>query len=333
MEPRVSLSWYSLAVVAGLIALALGGHGWSGMWVAVGVAAVAAAMHGLFLAGRRAARDMPEELRLRRAETVPEHRRELDRLVVLQWASILVAGGGGATLLAALGADPFGDVGFGFDVVVVGWVVLWSGVYLSSLVDWYLILPKVSGISCPAPCERTGKQRWAGVTGLWSFHRGVARLLVPVVIVGCLAVVGAVSDDATVQAVTLSLAGVFTVLLVEFEVQGKAALHYGLYARRHVGDVVWLVRESEDWVRREPAYLVDIAAEGAKFKYVKEDGTYIGGWFEQKHDDDGEPVVLDKLNGRKRVQAARPPCADGCTGVNWYCYNNPRAYSQTTGSA
>jgi Na+/H+ antiporter NhaD/arsenite permease-like protein len=86
-------------------------------------------------------------------------------------------------------------------VLAIGWIVLWSGVYLSALVDWHLIMRKVSGISCPRSCERPGKQRWAGITALWCFHRGVARLLVPAVLIGCPTVIGALSESSGGRAI------------------------------------------------------------------------------------------------------------------------------------
>lgn len=178
------MSWFAAAEVVGLILLGLGGWGIAGMWVGVGVAASSALLHGLYRFQRRGSARMPEKFRARRTNDVPRHRTHLDGWVVCQWVTIGVLGGGGAALLEAADIRPFHDVGMAFEVLLIGWVVLWSGIYVSSAIDWYLVLPKVSGISCPGPCERSGEQRWAGITGLWSFHRGIARLLVPGVFIG-----------------------------------------------------------------------------------------------------------------------------------------------------
>ncbi len=221
-------------------------------------------------------------------------------------------------------------MGLVLDVLSIGFVVLWSGIYLSALVDWFVILPKVSGISCPAPCERPGRQRWAGITALWCFHRGLARIVVPVVLIGCPAAIGAITKSGSGRAICFTIAAVVSVYLAEYELQGKTALGYSLNGRRYVGDSVWLVHETPYEVTRRAGYLVDVAAEGGKFKYLTDDGDYTGAPFAYKHDDDGPPVALDKLNGRPRVEHAVTPCGEVCAGVNWYCWRNPLAYSQTS---
>lgn len=331
MEPKVAMTWFAVAEVVGLLLLALGGWATAALWVGVGVAALSAFLHATYLIQRRAAKRMPKQFRERRGQQlVPLHRRRLDRWVLGQWVAIAVIGAGGAKLVALAGWKPLDDVGMVFYVLTVGWVVLWSGVYLSSVVDWFLILPKISGVSCPAPCERPGKQRWAGITGLWSFHRGIARLLVPAVLIGCPTVIGAITDSEAGQAISFSIAAVLAVYLAEFELQGKAALNYGLNSRRYVGDTLWLVRETSDSVSRRPAFLVDVAAEGGKFKWVDDGGSYSGKEFERKHDDTGPPLALTALNDRPPVEEAVAPCGADCTGINWYCWRNPLAHSQTT---
>jgi hypothetical protein len=330
VEPKVAMSWFTAAEVIGLILLGLGGWGAAGMWVGIGVAASCAFLHALYLFQRRGADRMPERFRRRRAQLVPKHRTDLEKWVIAQWVTMGVLGGGGAALLDAADVQPFHDIGLAFEVLVIGWVVLWSGIYVSSAIDWYLILPKVSGISCPGPCERSAQQRWAGVTGLWSFHRGIARLLVPGVLIACPTVIGAIGGGGASQSICFAIAAIFLVYLVDFEVQGKAALNFGLNPKRYVGDVLWLVRESPDSVERLPAYLVDVAGEGAKFKHLDRDGRYVQSKLERKHDDEGRPIALPDLQDRHYVEHARPPCEHECTGVNWYCWNNPLAYSQTT---
>lgn len=330
MEPKVAMSWFTVAEVVGLILLGLGGWGIAGMWVGVGISVSCVFLHALYRFQRRGAARMPEKFSARRTKVVPKHRVDLDKWVVGQWVTIGFVGGGGAALLEAADAQPFHDVGLAFEVLVIGWVVLWSGIYVSSAIDWYLVMPKVSGISCPGPCERPGEQRWAGITGLWSFHRGVARLLVPGVLIGCPTVIAAITSSGAAQSICFALAAIFLVYLVDFEVQGKAALNFGLNPKRYVGDVLWLVRESPDSVARLPAYLVDVAGEGAKFKHLDAEGRYTEPKFKRKHDDEGRPIALPDLQDRHYVDHARPPCEQECTGVNWYCWNNPLAHSQTT---
>lgn len=325
------MSWYAVGVVLGLLFLGLGGHPLAGLWVAVGVGSLGALLQATYLFVRRAAKRMPEKFKKRRTEgLVPSHRRKLDRWALGQWLAIFFLGGVGSGLLHLSGWQPFDDLGLVFNVLSIGWVVIWSGVYLSSLVDWFLILPKVSGISCPGPCERPGEQRWAGITALWCFHRGFARLLVPAVLVGSPTVIGAITENGAGRSICFTIAAVLAVYLLDFEVQGKEALNYGLNPRRYVGDRLWLVTESPDSVSRQPGFLVDVSAEGGKFKYVDPDGRYRGEQFKQKHDDEGPPLSLPALNNRPRVEEAAAPCREGCSGINWYCWRNPLAHSQSS---
>jgi hypothetical protein len=329
VEPRVSMTGYTIAIVAGLILLALGGYASAGLWSGLGIGAVAGLLHLTYLIQRRAARRMPEEYAERRGgRLVPEHRRRLDRWVLGQWVAVVIAGAGIAEILRRADVAPFDDVGLVLEVLVIGWTVLWTGVYLSALVDWFVVLPKLSGIACPAPCERPGRQRWAGVTAIWCFHRGAARLLVPAVMIGCPTVIGAITDVPAGQAISFAIAGVLAVSLAHLEVEGKDALTYGLNPTWHVGDTLWLIEETTDSVARRPAFLLDIAAEGGKFKYLDASGHYTRARFKDKHD--GDTVTLKELGHRKLLEDAPAPCGDSCTGVNWYCWNNPLAHSQTT---
>ncbi|MHB8532543.1 MAG: hypothetical protein ACYDC2_07470 [Solirubrobacteraceae bacterium] len=325
------MSWFVVALVIGLLLVSLGGHPLAGLWTGVGVAALAALLNAIYLVQRRAAAKMPPEfLERREGRLVPPHRLALDRWAAGQWLAIAVIGAGGSAVVEAAGWRPFAHVGMVFTVITVGFVVLWTGIYLSSTVDWYLVMPKVAGISCPGPCERPGHQRWAGITALWCFHRGFARLLVPFVLIGCPTAIGALTGSGGGRAVAFALAAALALYMAEIELEGKAALSYGLNPWRHIGDAVWLVKENEDSVRRVPAYLMDLSAEGGKFKYLNESGAYVGDPFDAKHDDDGRAIGLKALGERPRMRDARPPCAHRCTGVNWYCWRNELAHSQTT---
>jgi hypothetical protein len=136
MEPKVSMSWFAVAQVLGLVVLGLGGWGPAGMWVGVGVLVTCVFLNALYLVQRRASGNMPPHFRKRRPEVVPRHRSQLDRCVALQWLAAALLGGGGAVLLDGLRATPMHHLGIAFEVLVIGWVVLWVGIYVSSAVEW-----------------------------------------------------------------------------------------------------------------------------------------------------------------------------------------------------
>lgn len=312
------MSWFAVAIVAGFALCVLSGFARATAWTGVGLLAIGLFLQTMYLVERRNGR------------RVPSHRRALDRMVRAQWASAGALGVAIGVLGRRYGIEPLTDVGVLFDALVVGFLVIWLGIFISSMVDWYLILPKVSGIACPAPCEANDGERWTAVTNLWYFHRGVAPLLVIGVMVGVPAYVGAVSDDPKAQQLCAVIAGVLAGLIVNHQSDAIDLLRYAFNARRLVGDVVWVIDHDNGgaWVPRRAAYVVDVAREGSKYKWL--DGErFAGAPFEKKAD--GDPISNHELRRARDVPNVEPPCARACTGVNWYCRNNPRAHSQSVG--
>jgi hypothetical protein len=84
VEHRVSMSWFTVAVLVGVVLLALSGHPLAGRWSAAGLAALAALMHAVYLVQRRGARHMAQVFGDRRdGGLFPRDRRMLDRFTVL----------------------------------------------------------------------------------------------------------------------------------------------------------------------------------------------------------------------------------------------------------
>jgi hypothetical protein len=108
---------------------------------------------------------------------IPPHRQALDTLVERQTL------GAGAAGLLALSVVSLADLG-PYHVTRILAVVLAAAVigalivFLSSLVDWWWILPRISGILRPAPCQCAGGESWPGLTSIWLFHRGLATIVV-----------------------------------------------------------------------------------------------------------------------------------------------------------
>lgn len=76
-------------------------------------------------------------------------------------------------------------------------------------------------------------------------------------------------------------------------------------------------------MRRQRAYVVDVSIQGAGYK-ILDGGRYRRGRFTDKSDGN---VPNHKLPNAKAPRMTGPPiCAEGCTGVNWYCRCNPRAH-------
>jgi hypothetical protein len=331
MEPRVSLSAYVAGLSACLVLLSLIGFEEASFGVSLGVVLYGLVLCATYLWQRRALSRMDTEYRDRRDfRHAPPHRVLLDKIVLGQIMTVALFGALGAWLLPALFDEPLHSLGYAFDVPIIAITVITAGLYCSALVDWYLILPKISGISSLAPCELAGRQRWVNVTGLWLFHRGFLRVLIPICVAGTFAVIALLSDNTVIRGANLVVGGLVLARFRDAEAQGLDALAVCWNSRRNVGDVLNIVRESGNDVELAPGYMLDVSAEGAKFKFMEPDGSYRGGYFVDKHDDDAEPVAVKKLNGRKPSAGTPAPCVDQCVGINWYCHKNPLAYSQST---
>ena len=91
--------------------------------------------------------------------------------------------------------------------------------------------------------------------------------------------------------------------------------------RVSVGDVILLIREVWGGAPQR-VYVTDVAVECAKVTRLHGD-DYAGAPFVHKED----TTMLNEEIARCVHDAKdRPICRDGnCSGVNWYCRNNPRS--------
>src|SRR3954451_23367892 len=136
-----------------------------------------------------------------RSETaIPSHRARLDRaiaadaLITLVPASLLGLGFATDALQPLRGHEAVHGAAA---AMVVATLVIWS----SSLFDWYLIMPRVSGQLGARPCRSTNEgpefffpSTWREVTRWWYIHRVAAALAFRVGLSTTLAVViGALS--------------------------------------------------------------------------------------------------------------------------------------------
>jgi hypothetical protein len=81
-------------------------------------------------------------------------------------------------LVSELGIAALAEIDLAF-AVIVGVVTLVVEIcFLSSLVDWYYVLPRRDGLVCVPPCRAPADERWQGVTWFWLLHRFVAATAV-----------------------------------------------------------------------------------------------------------------------------------------------------------
>lgn len=252
--------------------------------------------------------------------------------------------------------------------------IVWCVVYLSSLVDWYIVLPRITGQLGFRPCRIEDADRaamrypdsWRETTRIWYLHRLATALVV---------------RYGISYAVTLAISGLITFPMgTRFAViAGLSVLNaYGpfallplgretLHVRVHVGQTVrrlhaervkrrWRIgpfhisttepdRTEMGMVVGDREYVYDVSAEGIQLVPVgaREEGT----------DPAADPAATepDVTSAREPTKFARRPvrvspkriesiepcdeeepfrgCSGGrCSGINWYCVENPESFDQ-----
>jgi hypothetical protein len=219
--------------------------------------------------------------------TAPRWRAD-DALVLYAWVAGVCASL--ATAVVVLTADDplvgspdriAFDVGFGALAVAIGTVLA------SSLIDWYYVLPSISGLVRRPPC-RDHERDWAGLTQAWFVHRWVATVAVIAGLVLALgAFVGAIAYHLTLdlldgvgQQEQVKLAATIGAVVVALAAQA-IAITKGL-TRTVAGDYLDALRTITrlalrpdfsvgDYIRVKLAsgeayegYVLDVAVEGIK---------------------------------------------------------------------
>jgi hypothetical protein len=269
--------------------------------------------------------------RWRRLLSRRSSRAALDPLVVRQWSSSGLAALGCSIALWASGAEPLVGTPLVLKVLLVCVTVAATAVFVSSLIDWYWILPRVSGVVCPAPCEAPGHEYWTYLTNHWIFHRVIAELFVSGAIVAWpTAMAGETMGSA--QALWGVGAVIATGSIAYREKFVVAAILNAGDARTKVGDVVRIRHEVDEEDRWSWAYVLDVSLRGAKIVLLE--GLSFGGRpFDRKGDflmaSDAALAAAPRSYEAKLCHFSRRD--DGhCSGVNWYCRNNPRAHTQSS---
>jgi hypothetical protein len=338
VSPRPYVRWHAFAL-AFLIASA-GLLDAAGLAVGVGAASMLwlLSMHLKYLRDVRAT-----------TSWVPEHREKLDRDVSFVPLLTIVP----ATLFAALvlfgrldpieGKDAIRGIAIALAPTAA---VVWG----SSLVDWYLILPRISGQLGPRPCRAAEEEEWfpfpwtwKEVTRWWYIHRAVAALAFHL------------GSSAAIAAAVVSLTGFE---LLGHAVAGFVMLMFGAYAllavlrgstlakevaqaghaKGIVGQTVTVERRAgqrhplQFW-RKLPALemdgrrrlVIDVALESIQLADVRpresaRPSTPLR--FEKNFDS----VRLADVDAIRQANSKFSGCSDRCSGINWYCIENPRCF-------
>ncbi len=179
--------------------------------------------------------------------------------------------------------------------------------FLSSLIDWYYIRPRLDGVVCEPPCRTSMHHGWRRVTRVWFIHRAVAlglwcfaaaaalTFFVTAIIVT--AGIGTIDESITV-AITLFAAVI--ALIGYFVVGYRQAFTFAFMPVTYkIGDELY---KGEEVV----GYLRDVSAQGVVIV---------------SRDDESSPwtirrMPLEELNKSGFIARTFIGCQNGCCGVN-----------------
>jgi hypothetical protein len=308
MEPKAAMTAQVVLALAAVALLSLQGNTGPATFLAAGLAGFAALLDLSYFVRTRGRRCL-----------VLAHRRWLDRFVRGQWLALLVVGSALAGGLGAVGVDPLSDASDAVKIPVAAFAIGIGTIYASSLVDWYWILPKISGIVAPPPCTRVVAKTYAGVTKVWFFHRAIATAVITALIAGTPAYIAGSVADSGLSRAGLTLLGAAAAIGFNAATAGTVwAFRQFLSPRLEVGSYVRKRKDIDD-PDPQDAYVVDVSVQGVKIKLEDEvDGEFVS---------DGDLLPYHEAAEVTKSHRKNPMCPSlhACRAVNWYCLRNRNA--------
>jgi hypothetical protein len=279
---------------------------------------------------------------------IPDHREELDRVVAIDPLFTIVPATAFAALLLTGRLQPIVDVPAVHGIVSAltpTAAVIWG----SSLVDWYLILPRISGQLGPRPCRAAEEEErfpfpetWREVTRWWYIHRSIGTLAFRLgLILAAGALASSLSDLGLLARLfgwTITFAfGGYAILTIWRGFTLSRQVKQAGHVKGIVGQTVVVKRpagERHPWLfwRELPAlqfdgrrYVVDIALESIQHTRAEpreEENLSRLPRFEKEVDS----LELSDIGALKVGHPKFSGCAGRCSGINWYCIENPRCF-------
>jgi hypothetical protein len=328
------------AVLAGLlVAVAALGATWEAAAISLAVG----------LAGMALRRKYRHDLE-RTPSILPPHRDRLD-LIVSGDLRTTTSVGLAVSVTLILG-DVNAPAGVGaLRSVLLALLVVGACVYLSSLVDWYVVLPRISGQLGARPCRLHLDQEpgawpgtWRETTRWWYLHRLVAAVTLRFGLgyAFALAASSFITFELGPRIVSIGVLGIFAEYTpIRLAPIAREAMHSQLFLGRTVRRVRlaqrvrwqlrlgpvslfalhWKTPKRESVSDRE--YVYDVSVEGVQLVSAapREEVS-------ERKDFEREPERV-RLKDVDEVKAGKPPfsgCDGRCSGINWYCIENPRCF-------
>lgn len=303
----------------------------------LGASCGAAALGWLLLLGEKYRWDL-----MRTGAVVPPHRARLDRVVAGDAVVTLLPASVLALLFATGVLTPLGghEPAHGATAALaVAATIIWA----SSLFDWYLILPRISGQLGARPCRSASEipefffpATWKEVTRWWYIHRVVAAFAFRVGLSTALAVV--IGEISGLHQEARWFAGVAMLLFLSY---GFSTLWHGVgqagHAKAIVGQTVGVERRpgKRRWLppftKLPPLsfegryYVVDVSIESVQLIDVEpHEAAALPG--PEKFERHPRGVLLPNADAIYPTRPKFRGCRGRCSGVNWYCIENPNCF-------
>lgn len=279
---------------------------------------------------------------------IPDHRERLDRVVAFDPLFTIVPTTVLGTLFLSGRLHPITGVAAVHDAAIV-LVPTAAVVWGSSLVDWYLILPRISGQLGPRPCRASEEEEWLPfpytwkeVTRWWYVHRAVAAFVFHLGLSAAIAavIVSLTGFDFLGHAgagFVMLMFGAYALLAVlRGSTLAKEVTQAG-HAKGIVGQTVTVERRAgqrhplQFW-RHLPAMeidgrrlVVDVALESvqladAEQREAARPSTPL------RFEKDFDSVRLTDVDAIRQANLKFSGCRDRCSGINWYCIENPHCF-------
>lgn len=270
---------------------------------------------------------------------IPPHRATLDTVM-----SNDAWGGLGPALLVALaalllGSDPQGPTLDTARAALASLTIAATGVYSSSLVDWYVILPRIGGQLGYRPCRDPHPDfpfphSWREVTRWWYIHRIAGALVFRVFL--ALAATAIVGDLIGAGVQTKVAAGLIIGFFGPYMASIPDAFMQASQPKVLVGQTVLVKARA----RRQllppfrklfppdlhgPQYVVDVSLEGVHMTAVapREAAERPA---EEAFVRNPDRLSLANLESARLASRQFRGCQGCCAGINWYCIENPECF-------
>lgn len=271
--------------------------------------------------------------------SIPPHRKRLDAVVSGDaWAAL-----GPATLLTvvslAFPIDPSAVAVHTARTAAGDLTIAATAVYISSLVDWYVIVPRISGQLGSRPCRAGSPQfpyphTWKEVTRWWYIHRIAGALVFRIFL--SLALAAAIGDIVGVGEQAKVIAGLAMGMFASYMAAIPSAVLEAAQAKVIVGQTI-LVKarpRRQLWPPfkkihppdlRGLQYTIDVSLEGV---HLVEIGPRERGDSPPPREFVRNPnrLPLANLDSARLAPHQFAGCEVRCSRINWYCIGNPSCF-------